>query len=236
MPKIEKTPDGKVHVELENGPEKWDANDPMEATNQLAKALDEGKKWGKEGWEKAKQYEAELAQLKQPKPPATATPDPQEAQLQSYLVDQWARGLGFKDGAEAKQKLGTVLQTTDEVHNQVVASNFLSACPDFPNTAEAIEKLSQKIDAVGWDFSPQSMIAAHTLCIKENAYKPLTAEEQNAQWTAGLSAANRGQAPPQAPPGVAADNRGAPGGSDPWQMKLDELRKAALDSQQAGGR
>lgn len=241
MAKIDRDPSGKIKVSLENGPEVFTADDPLKATEEVAKALDEGKKWGKEGWEKARQYEAEIQQLKsqQPStPPATTTEPPtQDQQLQKYLVEQWAQGLGYKNAEEAKSVLGKVVSATEEMTNQQVAANFLNACPDFPNTPESIESLSGTIEKLGWDFSPQSMIAAHALLVRENAqdgtkgYKPLTIEEQNAQWANNMAAASR-QSPPPMVRSTAPDNRGQE--NDPWKVPLNDLRSLAIRAELEG--
>jgi len=235
MPKIEQT-DSKIRVSLENGPEVFTANDPLEATNQLASALDEGKKWGKEGWAKAKQYEAELAAIKST-PPSNVSQSPvdqNEAQLQKYLLDQTARALGYNSADEYKADLMRVKGTTDKVNNQLVANEFLALNQDFPNTPQAIDSLSKKIDEMKWDFSPQSMTAAHALLVRENAqdstkgYSPLTAEEVNSQWANSMSQANR-QPPPPMLRSSAPDSRQQ--GPDPYAMKLDDLRNAAIQQE-----
>jgi hypothetical protein len=231
MPKkIEVTPD-KFNIELETG--EVFSGDPLAATTKLAEAQENTKRWGQQGYAKAAQLEKELEELKakQTAQPTPTTPEAQnEAQLQTYLLTQTAKALGYENAEQYKADLAKVKATTDEVTNNLVASQFLAQCPDFPNSPEAIEALSKKIDDMKWDFTPQSMIAAHSVCLREDKYKPLSAEEQNATWEQGLRSSNR-----QAPPPMVHSN--APDanqrGFDPWSkdVKLDDLRAMAIKQQ-----
>lgn len=233
--KVEKLPDGKMHIELETG-EVFDG-DPLEVTQKMADAHVNTKRWGQEWKQKAE------GSSNHQQPPVTQQPaavDPQQAQLQSYLGDQIAQWAGYKDGNEFLGVLKRVNKTTEEVNNQLVASAFLAQAPDFPNTKESIDAISKKIDEMGWGFDTQSMIAAHALLVREHAsdatkgYAPLTAEQQNAQWEAGLRASNR----PTPPPVISGSSPDASQqGFNPWDQKsvpLDQLRAAAIRQQLEG--
>lgn len=224
--KVEKLPDGKMHIELETG-EVFDG-DPLEVTNKMAEAHVNTKRWGQD-------FKAKYEASQQP-----VTTDPQEAQLQNYLLTQTAKALGYNSADEYKADIQRVKKTTDEVNNQLVASAFLAQAPDFPNTRESIDAISKKIDEMGWGFDTQSMIAAHALLVREHAsdntkgYAPLTAEQQNEQWAANLRASNR-PTPPPVIPGASPD--AGQQGFNPWDtksVKLEDLRAAAIRQQLEG--
>lgn len=158
----------------------------------------------------------------QPSQPAATQ---QEADFQKYLLNETAKALGYNNADEYKAQLQRVVQTTGEMENQRIAGDFLNRCQDFPNTPEAIAELSKKLDENKWDYTPQSMIAAHSLCLREDKYKGLTPEEINASWANNMQASSR-QAPPPMIRGGSPDSQ--PKADDPWGMKLDDLRKAAL--------
>jgi len=225
MPNEIKTlPDGKISAKLETG--EIFEGDPLEVTTKLAEAHQSTKRWGQE-W-KAK---AEAPPPAPPPPPPTPA-EQNEAQLQAYLLDQQAKALGYENGEAYKADLQRVKHTADEVNNQLVASAFLAKCQDFPNTQEAIDSLSKMLDENKWDFTPQSMIAAHALCLREGKYQPLSAEDQNAAWEQGLRSSNR-QAPPPMIRSGAPDNNNR-GQENPYAMKLDDLRAMAIKQQLEG--
>lgn len=58
-----------------------------------------------------------------------------------------------------------------QARNEEIAGGFLEHCPDFPRTPQAVEALGRKIVENGWDFSPESVIAAHHVCQRENLYE-----------------------------------------------------------------
>lgn len=160
--------------------------------------------------------------------PVTQPANQQEADFQKYLLEQTARGLGYNNADEYRAQLQKVVATTGEMENQRIAGDFLTRCQDFPNTPEAIAELSKKLDENKWDYTPQSMIAAHSLCLREDKYKPLSADEQNASWANQMQAANRPTPPPMIRSG-SPDSQ--PKQDDAWSMPLDQLRKAALTQQ-----
>jgi len=84
------------------------------------------------------------------------------------------------------------------------------ACPEFPSTPESVEKLTSKIDQMGWQYNQQSLMAAHLMCVRENAYQPLTAQEVNASWANNMQQA-------QQQPGGPRIRRNPPKGTLRWQ-------------------
>src|SRR5271165_4535279 len=181
--KIEKLPDGNFNVELETG-EKF-SGDALAVTESLAKSQQETKRWAQQIKTENETLRAQHTAL----PNATPQPaDPQEKQLQDYLLNQTAKALGYNTGEEYKADLMRVKGTSDKVNNQLVATEFLALNQDFPNTPESVEALSKKIDEMHWDFNTQSMTAAHALLVREHGidaqkgYAPLTAEQINSTW------------------------------------------------------
>ena len=223
---IKSLENGRISAKLETG-EVFEG-DPLEVTQKMAEAHVNTKRWGQEWKQKAEAV-----------PPVQQTPttvqppvDANEAQLQQYLLNQTAKALGYDSADEYKADLARVKGTTEKVNNQLIASEFMALNQDFPNTPEAIEALSKKIDEMHWDFNTQSMTAAHALLVRENAtdqtkgYAPLTAEQINSSWANNMQQASR-----QAPPPMLRTNNpemAAQQLNDPYSMKLDDLRKAAI--------
>lgn len=230
--KVEQAADGNLSVELETG-EKF-TGDALAVTEKMAEAHVNTKKWGAD-------FKAKYETLQATPPPNTTPPpdvnlDPQQKQLQEYLVSNVAKGLGYDNSDVFRADLKRIKGTTEEINNQLVAAQFMALAPDFPNSPEAIAALSKKMDDMHLNFDTQSMIAAHSLLVRENAgdktkgYAPLTETQQTATWEANLRASNRPVAPP-------IPNRNSPEISDqqnPWDskvMSLDQLRQAAIRQQ-----
>jgi len=223
---------GRISAKLETG-EVFEG-DPLEVTTKLAEAQVNTKRWG-QGFKQ--ELETLKSQPVQP-PPATAKPpeDANEAQLQQYLLTQTAKALGYGSADEYKADLMRVKGTTEKVNNQLVATEFMALNQDFPNTPEAIEALSKKIDEMHWDFNTQSMTAAHALLVRENSidntkgYAPLTPEQINSAWANNMQQANR-QAPP---PMLKTNNPEISSGSGELSyaqllnLPSSELRKMAI--------
>jgi hypothetical protein len=220
---IEQLDGGKYRVKYDTG-EVFEG-DPLDVLNKIGDAHQSTKKW-------AQNIRAENENLKNqalnppPPPPQPQATNADEAALQNYLLDQQAKALGFSNGAEYRARLDFVNQTTDQVNNNLIAESFMSSCPDFPNTGEAIESLARKVASMGWEFNQQSLMAAHLMCIRQGEYRPLTPEEVNSTWSANMAVASGAKVPPTPP------SQQAPGqtsNQDPWQMSQDELRKKVLE-------
>lgn len=219
---------GKIEVKLETG--EVFTGDPLEVTAKLADSKVETRR----------HYEQKEADLlsRQPEPVVQPVVEPnnQEAQWQAYILDQTAKGLGYKNADEYKAVLGKVLTATSEFSRDRATLNFQSKYPDYPNTDEAGDALvarAQKDFGVDLDSlsvaNPQQasavMAAAHLSCLRDGVYKPLSAEEQNASWSDALRQSNRPHAAPMLP-SSAPDS--APTSGNEWQMPLDQLRKQVL--------
>lgn len=206
------TENGKVVVSLENGPEVFNADDPLAMTHEIAKALDSGKKWGKEGWAKAdtvqEQFDAYKAAHPETIPPPVVDPSA-DPRLDDYLLRSNARSLGLTP--EQLKALPAIVigqqEAVTEWKKNTAVATFQSKYPDFPNTEEANTAL---VDRAEQDFkiklddlavqNPQQAAAvlgaAHLACVNEGVYKPLTKEQQNMQWADNMQQASRGAPPP----------------------------------------
>jgi hypothetical protein len=69
----------------------------------------------------------------------------------------------------------------EEQENHRIASDFLTRCPDYPNTPEAEQALTVTIGKMGWQYTPETMAAAHAYAVHQGFYRPLT---QDQQWAA----------------------------------------------------
>jgi hypothetical protein len=228
--KIETLPDGNLNVELETG-EKFTGN-PLEVTAKLADAQVNTKRWGQG-------FKQELETLRSTPPPQPVQQQPvdqNEAQLVNYMGEMWAKWAGYPDGNAAKRTLGKIVTTTDKIDNNLAAADFLNLNQDFPNTPKSVEILSHKVEEMGWDFSPQSMTAAHALLVREHAqdqtkgYAPLTQQQISETWSQNLQASNQR---PTAPPMLQGSNpeQSSGGQLDPNTMSMADLRKLAIQQQ-----
>lgn len=229
---IKKNEDGSVEVKLETG--EVFTGDPLDIINKMGEQHLSTRRWSQNI--KAENENLKAQRLNPPEPAVPVQPtngNADEVALQNYLLDQQAKALGFKDGHEYKQRLNDIANVVDQSANNQVAESFMLACPEFPSTPESIEKLTAKIDQMNWQYNQQSLMAAHLMCVRENAYQPLTAQEVNASWANNMQQSQQQPGGPRIPPQPPQGN--APGGNDnvnPWAMSTDDLRKQVL---QQGG-
>jgi len=222
MPEIKKNEDGTVEITYETG-EKF-KGDPMDVMNEIGKAHESTKRWSQNI--KAENENLKNQQMNPPPPPPAPAGNADELALQSYLVEQQAKGLGFKDAAEYRKRLEFINNTADRQSNEHVATDFMLACPEFTGEPEAVEKLAQKVEQMGWEYNQPNLMAAHLLCVRQGAYKVLTTDEVNMAANQ-RSVQNEGPKVPPPPP-----QGGAPSSGDqtnPWAMTTDELRKKVLE-------
>lgn len=219
---IVKNDDGTVEVKLETG--ETYKGDPVEVLNQMGTSYVSGKRWTQNI--KAENETLKNQRLNPPAPdPPPAPVNTDEAALQTYLLDQQAKALGFRDGNEYKQRLEFINNTADRQSNEQVAADFMLACPEFTGEKDAVDKLAAKVDEMGWSYDSRSLMAAHLMCMREGAYKVLTTDEVNMAANQ-KSTQNDGRVIPPTPPPP-----GSPGQQptlDPWQMSTDDLRKQLL--------
>lgn len=221
---VTKNDDGTVEVKLETG--EIYKGDPIDVMNQMGTSYVSGKRWTQNI--KAENENLKNQQLNPPAPPPPAAPsgNADERALQDYLLDQQGKALGFKDGAEYRKRLEFINNTADRQSNEQVATDFMLACPEFTGEPDAVEKLAQKVEQMGWEYTQPNLMAAHLLCVRQGAYKVLTMDEVNMAANE-RSAKTEGRTVPPPPP-----QGGAPGNADqtnPWAMSTDELRKKVLE-------
>lgn len=220
---VKKNDDGTVEVKLETG--EVYKGDPFDVLNKMGDSYVSGKRWTQNI--KAENETLKAQRLNPPEPPAPVQPVNQdEAALDSYLLERQAKALGYKTGPEFKQAWEYGRQVVERQANEQVAADFMMACPEFTGEKDAVDKLSAKVDSMGWQYDPQSLMAAHLLCMREGAYRVLNTDEVNMAANRSASQQTTAKAPPQPPGGNNPD--GSQNNVNPWQMSQDELKKQIL--------
>ena len=173
----------------------------------------------------------------------TAEPNRQPAQLEDYSgslsqdlaarqADALAQQFGFSDKNEMQQWGETVSQkiaTIQEYENEKLATRFCADCPDFPSTPEAVNALTSIVENNGWQWSAESLQAAHALAVRNHIYEPLTAEQIQAA-NGVMPQQNR----PTPPPMLQGNNPEISGGMRDMSyeglinLPSSELRKMAI--------
>jgi hypothetical protein len=126
-------------------------------------------------------------------------------------------------------------EVLEQYKNQNTVSQFFYEHPEYPNTDQANNALEKIINRNNWEWTPDTMAAAHALAVQHRVYQPLSQQE--------IAVAN-GYAPqvhrPTPPPILrsnAADSQ--PTELNLWTEPLDQQRKRILAAQRAelaGGR
>jgi hypothetical protein len=185
-----------------------------------------------------------LAQQQQPANGQQSQPQAQPANainenqsLTDWVFEDTARRFGYSDGAEflADQKARYQREQQnnellEQYKNQNTVSQFSMEHPEYPNTDQANNALETIINRNGWEWTPDSMAAAHALAVQNRVYQALSQQE--------IAVAN-GYAPevrrPAPPPMIKS---GSPDNARPamneWEIPLDQLRKQALAAQTGG--
>jgi hypothetical protein len=231
-------PDGKVTMKLATGETFPDL------PNQNRDAL---RKLGESKVNTRRHYE-NLVQQQQPANGQQTQAQPQEQQpannptaegpsLTDWFLDETAKRFGYQNSAEfiadqnaryqREQQNNALLE---QFKNQNIVSEFFSSHPEYPNTDQANNAIETIINRNGWEWTPDSMAAAHALAVQHRVYQPLSQQE--------IAVAN-GYAPevhrPTPPP---IPRGGNPENNQPtmneWEMPLDQLRKRALGAQTGG--
>jgi hypothetical protein len=128
---------------------------------------------------------------------------------------------------QREQKNNEVLE---QYKNQNIVSQFFMDHPEYPNTDQANNALETIINRNGWEWTPDSMAAAHALAVQHRVYQPLTQEEIAA--ANGYAPQVHRPTPPPIPRSNAPDNTQSQSGL--WEMPLDQLRKQILAGQTGG--
>jgi hypothetical protein len=157
--------------------------------------------------------------------------------LTDWFLDETAKRFGYQNGAEMvadqnaryqrEQKNNEVLE---QYKNQNIVSQFFMEHPEYPNTDQANAALEQIISRNNWEWTPDSMAAAHALAVQHRVYQPLS--QQEIAVANGYAPEAHRPAPPPIPP------RGNPDYNRPtedlYSMPIDQLRKQILAGQTGG--
>lgn len=217
---------GKISAKLETG-EVFEG-DALEVTTKLAEAQVNTKRWGQG-------FRDELDTLKKTPPSVTTPPpDPNEAQLRSYLLNEFGKGLGYESGEQLKADLGKLKGSTEEMSKNMALQSFFTMHPEFPGTESANAEIGKIFDAHGWkDVTAENLHLAHLeatyLHTKDpnRGYEPLTEAQVSETWAANMAKSNR-TPPPMLRSGSPDAN---PNQQDPWNMPINDLRNMAIRQQ-----
>lgn len=223
---VTKLPDGRISAKLETG-EVFEG-DALEVTQKMAEAHVNTKRWGQEWKQKAETVQPASATVQ---PPVDAN----EKQLQDYLVNQTAKGLGYNSGEEYKADLAKVKGTVSAVAKSDALTQFFTSHPEYPGTPEANDIIGKIFDEKGWnDMTAENLHLAHLEAVyrhqrdPKQGYEPLSAEAVNSAWANNMSQANRQTPPPMLRGNNPELTSGAP---DPYNMPIADLRKAAIQQE-----
>ena len=224
---IKQNRDGTIQAKLVTG--EIFKGDPITVTRQLGEAQVNTKRWGQSQRAAATQAQSEQPTISNGNGSQALVAQP--AQQQEYVniadwaaeqaAESFAKKAGYSNAAEMIADQTHRGQVVEEMETQLIMTNFLSRCQDFPCTDEAAAKLEGVVQRMGWDMgNVDHLAAAHAWALRTGLYQPAVEP----------TPITRPAAPPPPPSGgtVNADPRHAVNGVDPYQMPLDELRKAAL--------
>jgi hypothetical protein len=226
-----KNADGSFTVKLVTG-EVFTAKDDLDLATKMGSAHVATKKWAQEKTAPqptttpAMEADAARQQLVD-KYFATVGTDPVRANLEAT-----AFGLGFGSVEEMVESVKQMRSNAQVSQSDALTRDFLRSNPDFPNTDEATGKLLGTIQDAGLPINLNTLKMAHAQCVKDNLYKPLSKEEQQAALMAGLGLSAPAVAKPNNPPMVTGSATVVTTEKDPSQMTLDELT-AKIKSERA---
>ena len=177
----------------------------------------------------------------QPKPQAQPAVN-ESPSLTDWFLDETAKRFGYQNSAEfiadqnaryhREQQNNQLLE---HFKNQNIVSEFFSLHPEYPNTDQANNAIETIINRNGWEWTPDTMAAAHALAVQNRAYQPLS--QQEIALANGYAPEAHRPVPPPIPRSGSPDNNAPP--FDLWTEPLDQQRKRILNAQRAelaGGR
>ncbi len=236
MYQLENLPDGNLKVKLATGEEF--TGDPISVTQKLAESKVNTAVWARQKVEDAeRQY-----QQRQPTNQPTEQPANQQTQpsgslasdLAARQADAMAQQFGFSNKNEMQQWGETVnqkMETIAQFERQQQATDFITKCPEFPGTQEAIDSIARIMDNLGLAETSENMQACHGLAIQRGMYEPIS--QQALQMANGTAQPIHRQAPP---PMLRSNNPEITMQSpDPYNMNLADLRRAAIQQELTGG-
>jgi hypothetical protein len=216
---------GLLEVRLSSG-EIYKAGNVEELLEKISKSKVDTNRWARE--------QRALAQ-QQPATPAQSQPAPEYTSIaEAWAQEQaeaFARQLGFSNKEELMQwgeQYQQDREALEEFRVQNLAHRFQADHPDFPNTLAASDALTNIIEQQGWNFTPDTLSAAHALAVQRGLYQPLTPEQ--------IAAANGTAPAPQSRPPLApmirsGNPEGAVSDQNPWTMDLTKLRQMTIRQQ-----
>jgi hypothetical protein len=179
-------------------------------------------------------------------PPPQAQPQAQpgndpavnsDQSLTDWFLDETAKRFGYQNGNEMVADQNSRYQreqqnneVLEQYKNQNTVSQFFMEHPEYPNTDQANNAIETIINRNGWEWTPDSMAAAHALAVQNRVYQPLTQED--------IAVAN-GYAPqahrPVPPPMLKGGSPESQNREENlYEIPLDVLRKKALAAQTGG--
>jgi hypothetical protein len=166
--------------------------------------------------------------------------------LSDWLAQQTLEGVakqfGYANSAEfvadqnaryAREKQNN--EILEQYKNQNIVSQFFLEHPEYPNTDQANNAIETIINRNGWEWTPDSMAAAHALAVQHRVYQPLS--QQEIAVANGYAPEVRRPTPPPIPRSNAADSQVTE--LNLWTEPFDQQRKRILAAQRAeleGGR
>ena len=157
--------------------------------------------------------------------------------LTDWFLDETAKRFGYQNGNEMvadqnaryqrEQQNNEVLE---QYKNQNTVSQFFMEHPEYPNTDQANNALETIINRNGWEWTPDSMAAAHALAVQHRVYQPLS-QQEIAVANGYAPESHRPVPPPMVRGGSPENNRPT---EDLYTMPLDQLRKQILTAQTGG--
>jgi hypothetical protein len=221
--KVTQLEDGQIRVELVTG--EIFTGDSLSVAQKIADANVNTKLWARQKVAQAQQpqHTPQLNQQPEIIPPAT-----QQKSIADYWAaeqaDALARHFGFSNESEMVADYQSITQFREQYNDQLTAMEFMSRCPDFPQTEQANQALLGIVEANGWQYTPDNMQAAHLLAVQNHVYQPLTQEQIQA--ATGVAPQQSRATPPPMIRGNSADVGNPP--QDPYNMPMDQLRKADI--------
>jgi hypothetical protein len=185
------------------------------------------------------QSQPELQQQAQPQmqPGNDGNPPDLSDWLAQQTLEGVAKRFGYQNSAEfvadqnaryaREQQNNAVLE---DYKNRTTVSQFFMEHPDYPQTPQADNALEQIINRNGWEWTPDTMAAAHALAVQHRVYQPLS--QQEIAVANGYAPEVRRPVPPPIPRGGSPES--ATPVQDLYEMPLDQLRKQILAGQTGG--
>src|SRR5579872_745266 len=135
----------------------------------------------------------------QPQPSNPAVNENQS--LTDWFLDETAKRFGYQNGTEMVADQNSRYQREqqnnallEQYKNERTVQEFFANHPEYPNSEQANNAIEQIINRNGWEWTPDTMAAAHALAVQNRVYQPLTQEEIAV--ANGYAPAERRPAPP----------------------------------------